>query len=123
MYALLGDLERDGLVARVRDEHDRRRVLIDLTPAGARALKRLDDGPLRELRSGLKWHAATGERVPRSAEPRLSGASRPPFDTALPKTPLTPTALMLLSDVTLRAYPAPDGSLLEGAVARATHGW
>ena len=42
MHALLGDLERDGLVARVRDEHDRRRMLVELTPAGARALKRLD---------------------------------------------------------------------------------
>jgi MarR family transcriptional regulator, lower aerobic nicotinate degradation pathway regulator len=42
MHALLGDLERDGLVARVRDEHDRRRMLVDLTPAGARTLKRLD---------------------------------------------------------------------------------
>jgi MarR family transcriptional regulator, lower aerobic nicotinate degradation pathway regulator len=42
MHALLGDLERDGLVARVRDEQDRRRMLVDLTPAGARALKRLD---------------------------------------------------------------------------------
>jgi DNA-binding MarR family transcriptional regulator len=42
MHALLTDLERDGLVARVRDEHDQRRILIDLTPAGARALKRLD---------------------------------------------------------------------------------
>ena len=42
MHALLADLERDGLVARVRDEHDRRRMLVDLTPTGARALKRLD---------------------------------------------------------------------------------
>jgi DNA-binding MarR family transcriptional regulator len=42
MHALLADLERDGLVARVRDEHDRRRMLVDLTPAGSRALKRLD---------------------------------------------------------------------------------
>jgi MarR family transcriptional regulator, lower aerobic nicotinate degradation pathway regulator len=42
MHALLSDLERHGFVARVRDEHDRRRILVDLTPTGARALKRLD---------------------------------------------------------------------------------
>jgi MarR family transcriptional regulator, lower aerobic nicotinate degradation pathway regulator len=42
MHALLRDLERDGLVARVRDAHDHRRILIELTPAGARARKRLD---------------------------------------------------------------------------------
>jgi DNA-binding MarR family transcriptional regulator len=42
MHALLTDLERDGLVARVRDDDDQRRILIDLTPAGARTLKRLE---------------------------------------------------------------------------------
>ena len=42
MHAVLGDLERAGYVARVRDEHDRRRNLVELTPSGARALKRLD---------------------------------------------------------------------------------
>jgi MarR family transcriptional regulator, lower aerobic nicotinate degradation pathway regulator len=42
MHGLLGELERRGHVARVRDQHDRRRMLVDLTPAGARALKRLD---------------------------------------------------------------------------------
>lgn len=42
MHALLSELEQRGHVARVRDQHDRRRMLVDLTPAGARALKRLD---------------------------------------------------------------------------------
>jgi DNA-binding MarR family transcriptional regulator len=42
MHALLADHEREGLATRVRDEHDRRRMLVELTPAGARTLKRLD---------------------------------------------------------------------------------
>lgn len=42
LHAVLNDLERDGLVARVRDENDRRRKLVDLTPAGAAALERLN---------------------------------------------------------------------------------
>jgi DNA-binding MarR family transcriptional regulator len=42
MHVLLGDLEQAGLVARVRDELDNRRILIDMTVAGARMLKRLD---------------------------------------------------------------------------------
>lgn len=42
MHALLTDLEHGGHVARVRDEHDRRRMLVELTPTGARALKRLE---------------------------------------------------------------------------------
>ena len=32
----------DRVIARVRDPDDRRRLLVELTPAGARALKRLD---------------------------------------------------------------------------------
>lgn len=42
MVAVLNDLERDRLVARVRDEHDRRRNLVRLTPSGRRALGRLE---------------------------------------------------------------------------------
>jgi len=42
MHALLADLEREGLVARVRDRTDRRRVVVEITRAGARQLKRLD---------------------------------------------------------------------------------
>jgi MarR family transcriptional regulator, lower aerobic nicotinate degradation pathway regulator len=42
MVAVINDLEQDRLVARDRDERDRRRNVIRLTPAGRRALKRLD---------------------------------------------------------------------------------
>src|SRR6185436_7305474 len=41
MVATLGTLERAGHVARVRDERDRRRNVVQLTPAGARALAQL----------------------------------------------------------------------------------
>ena len=43
LHALLGELERDGLVARVRDAEDRRRNVVTLTPAGKAALARLDE--------------------------------------------------------------------------------
>lgn len=42
LHAILNELERGGLVARVRDQQDRRRNLVTLTPAGQAALKRLD---------------------------------------------------------------------------------
>jgi DNA-binding MarR family transcriptional regulator len=42
LHALLGELEQDGLVARVRDERDRRRNVVTLTPAGRAALSQLD---------------------------------------------------------------------------------
>jgi DNA-binding MarR family transcriptional regulator len=42
LHAILNDLERDGLVARVRDEQDRRRNLVELTATGITALKRLN---------------------------------------------------------------------------------
>ncbi len=42
LHAILNELEADKLIARVRDEGDRRRNLVELTPAGARALARLD---------------------------------------------------------------------------------
>jgi DNA-binding MarR family transcriptional regulator len=43
LHEILGELEPAGLVARVRDDQDRRRNLVEITPAGARALKRLDE--------------------------------------------------------------------------------
>jgi DNA-binding MarR family transcriptional regulator len=42
LHAILGELERDGRVARVRDERDRRRNVVAITPAGQAALARLD---------------------------------------------------------------------------------
>ena len=42
LHAILNDLERDGLVARVRDEGDRRRNVVALTRAGKTTLTRLD---------------------------------------------------------------------------------
>jgi DNA-binding MarR family transcriptional regulator len=42
LHALLAELEGEGFVARVRDQKDRRRNVVTLTPAGRAALKRLD---------------------------------------------------------------------------------
>lgn len=42
LHALLNELETNGLVARVRDESDRRRNVVAITPAGRAALRRLD---------------------------------------------------------------------------------
>jgi MarR family transcriptional regulator, lower aerobic nicotinate degradation pathway regulator len=42
LHALLGELEREGNVARVRDENDRRRNVVRLTAAGDALLRRLE---------------------------------------------------------------------------------
>ncbi len=42
LHGLLGELEGDGLVARVRDSEDRRRNVVTLTAAGKALLRRLD---------------------------------------------------------------------------------
>lgn len=42
LHALLGELERDGIVTRVRDEQDRRCNVVMLTRAGQSVLARLD---------------------------------------------------------------------------------
>lgn len=42
LHAILNELERDGLVERVRDTRDRRRNVVALAPRGRTVLKRLD---------------------------------------------------------------------------------
>jgi MarR family transcriptional regulator, lower aerobic nicotinate degradation pathway regulator len=42
LHAILNELEQRGFVARVRDEQDRRRNVVELTRAGRTALARLD---------------------------------------------------------------------------------
>jgi MarR family transcriptional regulator, lower aerobic nicotinate degradation pathway regulator len=42
LHAILNELERQGLIARVRDEQDRRRNVVKLTRAGRTALARLN---------------------------------------------------------------------------------
>jgi DNA-binding MarR family transcriptional regulator len=61
MVAVLNDLERDGLVARDRDERDRRRNVIRLTPAGRRTLKRLD-ARVQEAQAALLEPLSAAER-------------------------------------------------------------
>jgi DNA-binding MarR family transcriptional regulator len=42
LHAIVKELEGDGLLARVRDENDRRRNVVTITRAGKGTLKRLD---------------------------------------------------------------------------------
>ena len=78
MHALLGDLEQRGYVARVRDRNDRRRMLVDLTPAGARALKRLDKQIEAVQDALLAPLSATDRREFERLLARLVEPDRPP---------------------------------------------
>jgi DNA-binding MarR family transcriptional regulator len=61
MVAVINDLEREGLVTRVRDEHDRRRNLVQITPAGTRTLERLD-AKVEEAQAALLEPLSAAER-------------------------------------------------------------
>jgi MarR family transcriptional regulator, lower aerobic nicotinate degradation pathway regulator len=62
LNAILNDLERDGLISRVRDEQDRRRNVVELTPRGADALTRLDKRVDAAQRSLLEPLSVTDRR-------------------------------------------------------------
>jgi MarR family transcriptional regulator, lower aerobic nicotinate degradation pathway regulator len=62
LHALLGEMEHDGLVARVRDAEDRRRNVVTLTPAGRAALARLDERVDSAQRSLLEPLSAKEQR-------------------------------------------------------------
>jgi DNA-binding MarR family transcriptional regulator len=56
LHAIVGELERDGLIARVRDPADRRQNVVTITAAGRSTLKRLDpliDAAQNELLAAL----------------------------------------------------------------------
>jgi MarR family transcriptional regulator, lower aerobic nicotinate degradation pathway regulator len=61
LHALLAELESDGLVARVRDERDRRRNVVTLTRAGRGALARLGKR-IDAAQDALLEPLSTGER-------------------------------------------------------------
>jgi MarR family transcriptional regulator, lower aerobic nicotinate degradation pathway regulator len=79
LHAVLNELERDGLVARKQDERDRRRNLVELTPAGVKTLKRLDarvDAAQEEFLAPL--NAAERGELLRLLAIAASGESRRP---------------------------------------------
>jgi DNA-binding MarR family transcriptional regulator len=56
LHAIVGELELDGLIARVRDPKDRRRNVVTITTSGKATLRRLDalvDRAQRELLAPL----------------------------------------------------------------------
>lgn len=60
-HAVLNDLEAGGLVVRGRDAGDRRRNVVEITPAGARTLERLD-ARVREAQRRLLAPLSARER-------------------------------------------------------------
>jgi MarR family transcriptional regulator, lower aerobic nicotinate degradation pathway regulator len=61
LHALLADLERGGLVTRVRDVADRRRNVVTITAAGRVALSRLDER-VESAQKALLAPLSVGER-------------------------------------------------------------
>jgi MarR family transcriptional regulator, lower aerobic nicotinate degradation pathway regulator len=61
LHALLAELERDGLVARARDERDRRRNVVTLTRRGRATLARLDQ-QIDAAQDALLHQLSAGER-------------------------------------------------------------
>ena len=59
--AVLNHLERDGLVLRAPDDHDRRRNAISITAAGSRTLRSLD-GLVDEAQAALLEPLSARER-------------------------------------------------------------
>jgi MarR family transcriptional regulator, lower aerobic nicotinate degradation pathway regulator len=87
LHAILAELERDGFVARVRDEQDRRRNLVTVTPAGRSALRRLDER-VEAAQKALLEPLSAGERreLLRLLERLVDHArSRPSAPTASPR--------------------------------------
>ena len=79
LHAVLNDLEREGFIARVRDDADRRRNLVQLTPAGTDELVRWDvrveaaqDALLAPLSAAERRDAGVAARARRRTSPRLT---------------------------------------------------
>jgi DNA-binding MarR family transcriptional regulator len=62
MAAVVGDLEREGLVIRTRDDRDRRRNVVALTRAGTAKLRRLD-ARVEEAQAALLAPLSASERA------------------------------------------------------------
>jgi DNA-binding MarR family transcriptional regulator len=62
LHAVVGDLEREGLVTRRRDAADRRRTVVALTPAGAAALEQLS-GAVASAQETLLTPLGAAERA------------------------------------------------------------
>jgi DNA-binding MarR family transcriptional regulator len=73
LHAILGELERDRLIKRIRDESDRRRNVVAITPRGTAALRRLDKRVDAAQNALLQPLSASERRELRRLLERLSG--------------------------------------------------
>jgi MarR family transcriptional regulator, lower aerobic nicotinate degradation pathway regulator len=76
LHAIVGELEVDGLIARVRDSEDRRRNVVTLTSRGRAALRRLDARVDRAQRDLLSTLSASERRQFVRLLERLNGPPR-----------------------------------------------